>query len=141
MYQFLQYHVADVMVRQPFTLSPQASVAELGQLFSSHNFNGVPVVQDGELCGFVTKLDFLRAFRFSPESLLPHYDSIMARPIASIMSSEPFCVTEDMPLTRVLECMVEMRSKSFPVVRGKQLVGIIAREDLLAALRQAVEGA
>ncbi|HXH02620.1 MAG TPA: CBS domain-containing protein [Candidatus Competibacteraceae bacterium] len=138
MYQFLHDKVADAMSDRPLTVSSDTPLAELTRLFDQHDFNGIPVVDAQQrLLGFVTKLDLLKAFRFTPEALIPPYAAIMAQPVSTVMTTEPVCVTEDMPLTRVLELMVDLRTKSFPVVRGERLVGIIAREDLLAALRRA----
>jgi CBS domain-containing protein len=46
-----------------------------------------------------------------------------------------------MPLTRVLQRVVDMRTKSFPVVdEAGRINGVIAREDLLRALRDATTG-
>jgi CBS domain-containing protein len=42
------------------------------------------------------------------------------------------------PLTRVLQLMVTLKTRSFPVIEpGGQLVSIISREDLMRALREA----
>jgi CBS domain-containing protein len=40
----------------------------------------------------------------------------------------------------VLETLVRMRTKSLPVVEDGAVVGVIAREDVLQALRRAVAG-
>jgi len=40
----------------------------------------------------------------------------------------------------VLETLVRTRMKSLPVVEDERVVGMIAREDVLAALRRAVAG-
>jgi CBS domain-containing protein len=47
------------------------------------------------------------------------------------------------PGRRLVECgkgALETRYKSFPVVAGALLVGVIAREDVLRALRRAAAG-
>jgi CBS domain-containing protein len=49
-------------------------------------------------------------------------------------------VAPDDPLTHVLQKMVHTRCKSFPVLEDDRLVGIVAREDVLRALRRAAEG-
>jgi CBS domain-containing protein len=40
----------------------------------------------------------------------------------------------------VLQKLVDSRSKSFPVLEGDRVVGIVAREDVMAALRRAGQG-
>ena len=42
------------------------------------------------------------------------------------------------PLTRVLQLMVNLKSRSFPVIGADhQLVGMISREDVIRALKEA----
>jgi predicted transcriptional regulator len=42
------------------------------------------------------------------------------------------------PLTRVLQLMVSLKSRSFPVIRAdQQLVGMISRKDVIRALKEA----
>jgi CBS domain-containing protein len=141
MYEFIYYRVRHVMTRSPVTLRPDASLSDVEAVFEKHDFNGIPVVGErGELIGVVTKLDFLKAFVFTPESLVPHYEEILRRPAETVMTRDPRSVDPEMPLTRVLEDMVSTRFKSFPVVEGGRLVGVVAREDVLRGLRRAAAG-
>lgn len=105
------------------------------------DFNSLPVVgPGGELRGVVTKLDLLKAFRFTDDHMFPPYEEIMARPVHEVMVSDVSTVTPRTPLTRVLETLVRLRTKSLPVVEDGVVVGMIAREDVLQALRRAVGG-
>jgi CBS domain-containing protein len=138
MYEFLQYRVKDAMTPEPITTTPDTPLRDLEQIFEEHDFNGVPVLDEaGDLVGLVTKFDLLKAFTLTPKSIIPHYDDIMQQPARSVMLLEPLTVTPDLPLSRALQRLVEMRVKSFPVVEGERLVGIISREDVLKALRRA----
>lgn len=141
MYEFIYYRVKDAMSAPAVTLAPGTPLAEVEDLFERHDFNAFPVVDGaGELIGVLTKLDFLKAFRFTPESIAPHYDEIMQEPCESVMTREPLAATPEMPLTRVLEDMIATRYRSFPVVEAGRLVGVIAREDVVRALRRAAAG-
>lgn len=141
MYEFLRYRVRHVMTANPVTVSPGAHLEEVEALFERHQFNALPVV-DGDrlLVAIVTKLDLLKAFVFTPESIVPPYREIMQRPVEDVMTRDPVTVEPEMPLTRVLELMVGTRNKSFPVVADGRVVGIVAREDVLGALRRAAAG-
>jgi CBS domain-containing protein len=58
-----------------------------------------------------------------------------------VMTRTPlYLVTPDMPLNRVLAAMLETGSKSFPVLDGDRLVGMISRADVVRALRAAAAG-
>jgi len=135
---FIDLKVSDAMTHPVTTVSPEATVAELEALFERYDYNSLPVVQEERLVGIVTKFDFLRNFIFTPASVLPHYDTLMRRAISTIMQHDVVTVTADLPLTRVLQMMVDMRSKSFPVLSDGHLVGIISREDVIHALRRVV---
>lgn len=138
MFEFLQYRVADAMTRDPVAVTPTTRLKDIEHLFESHDFNGVPVVDDARhLLGMVTKFDLLKAFTLTTRAIAPHYDEIMEQPAEAVMTREPLCVTPDLPLSRLLQKLVELRTKSFPVVEGERLVGIVSREDVLKALRRA----
>ena len=141
MYEFLDYRVCDAMTGSPITVAAETSLAETEALLEKHEFNALPVVgPEGELLGVVTKLDLLRAFRFDDKHMFPPYDEIMARPVRDVMATDVTTVTPRTPLTRVLETLVRTRNKSLPVVDDERVVGIVAREDVMGALRRAVAG-
>jgi CBS domain-containing protein len=137
-YEFLDYTVSDVMSK-PTAVGPDATLAEVERILEQTGFNGLPVVADGALVGFVTSLDLLAAFRFTPDAIVPPYHEIMQLPVSSVMAKQPAVVQPRTRLTRVLEKMVDTRNKSFPVVdpHGERLVGVVAREDVMRALRRA----
>ena len=139
MYEFLQYQIRDVMTVDPIAISPKAKLREAEELIETHDFNGVPVV-DNQRCllGMLTKFDLLNAFRFDAHTLVPHYDDIMEQTVETVMTREPVTVAPQLPLSRLLQKLVEIRAKSLPVVEeGHRLVGIISRQDVLKALRRA----
>ena len=140
MYEFLKWRVEDVMSK-PLCIAPDATLAEAERLLEQHGYNSLPVVDaQGTLQGVVTSLDLLRAFDFSQDAILPDYAKNMQRSVASVMSRDAQSVTPRAPLTRVLRKLVDTRSKSFPVVDAGRVVGVVAREDVMQALRCARQG-
>jgi CBS domain-containing protein len=143
MYEFLEYRACDAMMSEPVTLGPDATLAEAEALFEAHDFNAMPVVDSArQLVGLFTKLDLLKAFRMTQDHMFPPYDEIMRRKVSELMTVEEAVATATprMPLPRALEKMVELGMKSLPVVNDRTVVGIIAREDVMKALRRAVAG-
>ena len=138
MYRFLECTVAQYMTPSVITVTRQATMRELGNLFEQHDFNSFPVVEDGNVLGIVTKFDFLRTFAFTTGQMLPHYDVLMQQQAAAIMTEAVVHVEPAAPLTRVLQLMVSLKTRSFPVIGPeRQLLGIISREDVMRALRAA----
>src|SRR5512140_3454730 len=115
MYAFLALVARDAMTRSVVSVAPDQSLTELEGIFATHEFNGCPVIDNGQLVGFVTKLDFIKAFLFDTRTVVPPYESIMKRTVRDVMTSTVVTVPEDRPLTRVLQMMVDLRTKGFPV--------------------------
>jgi tRNA nucleotidyltransferase (CCA-adding enzyme) len=142
MYEFLEYRVKDVMTIDLVSVRPDTRLAEAEKIFEEHDFNSLPVLsKKGKLVGWFTKLDLLSAFCSDDEHMFPPYEEIMKQPVSRFMNREIRSVTPLAPLTRVIEKLVSRKCKSFPVVDSDdELVGVVAREDVLRGLRNAAEG-
>jgi CBS domain-containing protein len=137
MYRFLECKAGQYLSPAVTTVTRRLTMRELEALFRKHDFNGFPVVEDGKLLGIVTKTDILRAFSFSADQMVPHYDELMSKTVSDVMTKEVEHVEPMTPLTRVLQLMVTHRIHSFPVVGSdNQLLGMISREDVMRALQQ-----
>ncbi len=135
MYQFLEETAEGYMTRAVKTVTRDATMRELGDMFDRDDFNTYPVEEGGQVAGIVTKFDMLKCFAFTPSQMVPRYADLMNRTVSDMMTSEFIYVRPDTKLTRVLQLMVEHRIRSVPVIGGdSRLAGIIAREDILKAL-------
>ena len=141
MYFFIYYQVRDVMTSDPITVDKHITLADVEAIFEEHDFNGLPVVDTTHhLIGMITKLDLLKAFAFTEKSKIPHYDVMMDQEISQVMTKDLRVVYPGTSLTRVLQYMIETGHKSFPVIEDDRVTGIVAREDIIRALRQAAQG-
>lgn len=141
MYEFIYFRVRDVMTPHPVVVYKDVTLSEVEEIFERHDFNGIPVVDEkNRLVGMMTKLDFLKAFAFTEKSKMPRYDDIMAQKIRTVLTGDPLVVSPETPLTRVAQYMIETKFKSFPVTEDDCVVGIIAREDIMKAVRKAAQG-
>ncbi len=141
-YRFLECTAGKYMTPSVTTVTRKVTMRELGALFEKHDFNTFPVVEGGRMLGVVTKFDFLKAFAFTTGQMVPHYDELMRRPVAEMMTEAVVHVDPTTSLTRVLQLMVSLRTRSLPVLSPEgQLVGMISREDIMRALREATQDA
>ena len=141
MYRFLELTVSQYMTQKVQTVCRGTNLRELEHLFRQHDFNAFPVLEGGRMVGLVSKFDFLSAFVFTTTQLVPHYAELMRRTVQDVMTEKVVHAEPQAPLTRVLQMMVDLRSRSFPVVEpNKGLVGMIAREDIMRALQDATRG-
>jgi len=140
MYRFLESTADQYMARAVTTVTRQTTMRELETLFDKHDFNSFPVVEQGKMLGIVTKFDFLRAFAFTTGQMMPRYSELMRRPVGEMMTEAVVHVEPSAPLTRVLQLMVSLKSRSFPVIGpDHQLVGMISREDVIRALKETTQ--
>lgn len=137
MYRFLKCTTRQYMTSTVITVTRAVTLGELEVLFRKHDFNAFPVVEERKILGIVTKFDFLRAFAFTTHQVVPHYDELMLQKVADVMTEAVAHVEDCAPLTRVLQLMVSLKARSFPVLDdNRQLSGMISREDVMRALRE-----
>jgi CBS domain-containing protein len=137
MYEFLQETVGNNMTRSVRSVAPETTVGDLYRLFAADDFDSYPVVRGDALVGVVSKLDALKVFALSQDHILPRYMEGMATTVDEIMTSNVIAVDPEAKLQRVLELMVTHRLRSLPVVdQWRNLVGIIAREDVMRAMER-----
>jgi CBS domain-containing protein len=115
----------DIMTRNVYTISPEASVQEVAQLLSQKNISGVPVSdEDSKIIGIVTEADIIG--KVDREGLR----------VADIMSPEIIAVDEETPVGEIAMLLTERKIKRVPVVRNGKLVGIVCRADIVQAVAQ-----
>jgi CBS domain-containing protein len=140
MYGFVECTAKQFMTRSVITVSRQTTMRELAALFERHDFNAFPVMEDGKLVGIISKFDFLRAFAFTTRQVVPHYNELMSLPAAEVMTEAVVHIDPKSPLTRVLQLMVNVKTRSFPVVSADgRLQGVISREDVMRALKETTQ--
>jgi CBS domain-containing protein len=141
--------VKDVMTRNVVSVGANEPIVKAARLMLQNRISGLPVVDtEGELTGIVTEGDFLRRgelgtqrrrpkwleFIVGPGRLAAEYVHTSGKKVDEIMTTDPFTVTEDDSLEKVVEVMERRHVKRLPVVRGGRMVGIISRANLMHAL-------
>lgn len=120
------------MTANPYTVSPDATVAETLELMRSKDIRRVPVVKNGKLVGIITERKLLEVSPSSATSLsIFEINYLLSKTkIESVMSKNVIYVT---PSTLLEEAAVKMRDNDIgglPVVEGDKLVGIITETDI-----------
>lgn len=136
MYAVTEARVVDYMTIPVLTIAPEARLPEIERQFELHDFNGFPIVESGMLLGMVTKFDVLKVFVFPPRGAAPPYEELVRRTAEQIMTRNVITFAPETPLSRALQTLVDFRVRSFPVLDGHDLVGIIARQDVVRALHE-----
>lgn len=147
--------VAEIMDREPATVSPDADVRSVIDLLRTHDLPGVPVVDETrKVVGIVTESDLVISDE-EEDFHLPHYVNIMggivflestkhweerarkafAATATDMMSTDLVTVGPDEPAEHAGRLISEKKHNRLPVVDDEgRLVGVVTRVDVLAAL-------
>lgn len=124
------------MTAKPFTVAPDATIAETLELMRSKHIRRVPVVKNDKLVGIITERQLLEVSP-SPATTLSVFEInylLSKTKIESIMSKDIVTVTSETLLEEAALLMREHDIGGLPVVDNGKLVGIITETDLFDAL-------
>jgi CBS domain-containing protein len=119
------FNVKDVMTVKPVTVTPVSSVARAARCMLENKITVLPVVKDGLLAGVLTNRDLMRF-------ILNEYPNLGKDiPVNHYMTDEVITIEEITSLLEIHRIMGAHRIRSLPVMRKRELVGIITRTDLM----------
>ncbi len=125
--------VAEIMTREPYTLGPDASLADARQLMAEHHIRHIPVVSpEGSLIGIVTQRDVLAAGGPGPAAKAADKSTADTVPLSSIMTTPVQSVDEQAGLRGTAMHLQKNKLGCLPVLRKDKLVGIITDSDFIA---------
>ena len=141
-------YVRDLMDQTVLTVKPETNLPEAYNYMLEHNSRGVCVVtDDGQIAGFVSEGDFIRATIPSATDIAI-YDTIITEKelpiqmvrnlrytkVEDIMSSNIVTISADEPILNALALLHVHNLKRLPVLDDVKLVGTISRADILRNL-------
>ncbi|TNY32899.1 CBS domain-containing protein [Pelagovum pacificum] len=135
----------DVMSQNLVTVSPRTPIGEVADLFRRHRFTSIPVTENsGRFLGVIFQLhlisrardDALRLDRGYTAALRRMVDPRRSKPVLAeeVMSVAVPRATTNTPVGALLPMMADADVDAVPVVQHGQIVGIVTRTDLIAAL-------
>jgi acetoin utilization protein AcuB len=117
--------VEDLMIAEPITISPKASIQEALEKMKVNAIRHLPVVgETGRLRGFLTLADLKRG-------LLP--SMVADLELMDLMVREPITVAPETDVEQAARLIYERKISGLPVVSKGFLVGIITESDILRA--------
>jgi len=125
-------NVARRMSHPVITVQPDLQITKAHELMAHEKIGQVPVVKNGRLVGIVSKNDILKAYPSSVTSLAVWEIAALLEKIKvkEVMVKTVRTVQEDTLIEDAARIMVDNVISSLPVMRGKELVGIITEADL-----------
>ncbi|MCA9709333.1 MAG: IMP dehydrogenase, partial [Myxococcales bacterium] len=109
------------MVIDPLTIGPDQTLRHALDLMAGHGFSGLPVVEDGRLCGILTSRDV-------------RFESRLEERVGDVMTRDPITVQEGISVEDAKRVLHKHRIEKLLVVgTSGQLVGLITVKDILKA--------
>jgi CBS domain-containing protein len=139
----------DIMTGAVVSIVSDATVLQAARLMLQHRISGLPVVdKDGNLVGVLSEGDFLRRsethterrrsrwleFLMGAGHIAADYVHSHGNKVSEVMSASVKTVDENAGLDEVVSLMEKFHIKRVPVMRGRKMVGIITRSNLMHAV-------
>ena len=115
-----------------FTISPDATLADVVDSLVEHNCGSLVVVERGEIVGIITERDLLRA-NHARRGLMS--DLI----VRDHMTQRLVSATPDDEVPSVMGLLTERRVRHLPILENGRLVGLISIGDVVKAQFDALE--
>jgi acetoin utilization protein AcuB len=134
--------VKDAMSQIVVSAGPDMTLRQVAGMLLEYGFNALPVSdENGQLVGMIGIRDLLTA----PSRATAHENvtidqklSVWERTLVKqLMVDRVITVEENAPLMRAAALMANVGVHPLPVMRGKQMIGVITRSDVIKALLQA----
>ena len=139
---------ADIMTRSVVVTQADSLLNDAVHLMLEHRISGLPVVDgSGNLVGMLTETDllrrtetgteagssWLRAF-FHPGQIAEDFAHAHGRRVSEVMSSDVASIVETTSIRDIVTLLQARHINRVPVLRGRYIVGIVARADLVWGL-------
>lgn len=129
--------IGEIMTKNVITLTPDQTVKDALNCFSTNQISGAPITKKGKLVGIVSESDLIKkagdlatvlkkGIEESKEKLEIKLEKVMTKKVKTL--------SPDNTVWKSIKLMNKHNINRIPVVEGKKLVGIISRADLVSAL-------
>ncbi len=144
--------VADIMTKELITVKKEKTVRELAELFVTHRISSLPVTDEkGKLIGIVTESDLVEQSKSlhlptvislfdwviyleTEKSLEKELQKMGGRTVEDIYQPELVSIKSGASLSEAADLMSNRHINSIPVLDDGNLVGIVARIDIIRTL-------
>ena len=127
------------------TVTPGTGIKTAARLLVKRGISALPVVDEkGGLVGIVSEADLLqmetRADPRAQATPIAPTAGTTPRTVAEVMTRDVLVVDANSEVSQAARIMLEASIKRVPVVRGRQLIGILSRRDLVRVLARPDNG-
>lgn len=119
------FHVSTVMSTDPITTESNKSIGPAAQLIVKNKIGGIPIVDDGELVGIITKTDFVKTCQGIP------YNKTL---IKEKMATDLMTINPQERLVHARRIIIDEDVGRLLVMDENRLEGIITAKDIAGSM-------
>jgi CBS domain-containing protein len=138
-----------IMTKDVISVAPHTTILDAAKIMLRCHVSGLPVLDvDGTLLGMVSEGDFLHRSEIGtarnrsswldifvgPGRVADDFIHEHGRKVEDVMTRNAVAVEEETPLDELVSLMEKHHIKRLPVRRGKTVVGIVTRSNVLQAV-------
>ena len=142
----------DIMTTEVRSVGPDSSIEDLAKLFEETRYNALPVLDEaGHLEGVVSQNDLVERdkplhiptvisifdwvlYVESEKKFAEEVKKMAARTVDEVYSPPKATCTPETPVDEVAALMSEKKAHLVPVIDGDDMVGVIARLDIIRSM-------
>ena len=131
--------VSTIMTPHPVTLSPEDPLMKVKSVFDKYSIHHIPILDEGDLVGIVSKSDFLFFKRgFNSNEVYDKVEEVRLHQykVKEIMTTKLAKLHKEDKVMVALDLFKENIFHALPVIEGNKLVGIVTTYDVIKHLLQ-----
>ncbi|MBL7816546.1 MAG: CBS domain-containing protein [Saprospiraceae bacterium] len=128
--------VSDIMTKNLIVATPNMTLDKVKEIFDTHNFHHIPVVEEGRLRGILSKVDLYRVSHcldlFHSKKNEEYNDQLFKSLLAEeVMSASTTVLSPNDTISYAAKLFNTNQFHSLPVVADEKLVGMVTTYDLI----------
>ncbi len=133
----IQAPVSSIMSEDLKTLSSEDSLMAVKEIFDQHDFHHIPVVDEDQISGILSKSDFLFFLRGYTNNDIDRFieaTKLRAFKVKEVMKTDIVTLKPTNTIKEALNIFEENKFHCIPIVEEEELKGIITPLDVIKAL-------
>ncbi len=119
------FHVSTVMTPNPITIESVKSIGNAAKIIIENRIGGLPVVDNGEIVGMLTKTDFINTCKGRP---------FQEKLVEEVMTTNPITISPMERLVHARRMIFDEDIGRLPVMEDEVLGGIVTAKDIARSM-------
>ena len=131
--------VSTIMTTDLITVTPADELTKVKEIFAERAFHHIPVVDEGEVVGIISKSDYLYFLRGTGKSDVDRFieaTKLRSYKVQEIMTGDVITVSSSDEIKKALDLFEKKEFRCIPVADEGILKGVVTLFDIIKALNK-----